>query len=147
MTYSVTTITASRPSDSLTNQMIDTAVENQMAESNNSSVENQVTDQVRDASLISNEIPAALTTSLYYDHYKWMNNEELKRKSERVFCTMSISVRDAKTIQRATIMQQSCEQWREQWNGCIIASMFHGVYVCKESTHPGPLLKWIDNEI
>ena len=101
------------------NQMTDTVVENQMTEANNLAVENQVTDQVRDASPISNAIPAPLTTTLYCDRYNRMNNEELEKESERVFYTMSISVKDAETIQRATIMQQSCEQWREQWNGRI----------------------------
>ena len=164
VTHNVTTITTSRPSDSLTNQMTDTVVENQMTdtvvenqmtdtvvknqmtdtvvenqmtdtvvekqmtdtvvenqmtEANNLAVENQVTDQVRDASPISNAIPAPLTTTLYCDRYNRMNNEELEKESERVFYTMSISVKDAETIQRATIMQQSCEQWREQWNGRI----------------------------
>ena len=161
VTHNVTTITTSRPSDSLTNQMTDTTVEsqmtdttvenqmtdttveNQVAEANNSAVENQMTDQVRDPSPISNVIPAPLTTTLYCDRYNHMNNEELEKESERVFCTMSISVRDAETIQRATIMQQSCEQWRKQRNGRITASIFHDVYVRKESTHPGPLLKRI----
>ena len=170
VTHNVTTITTSRPSDSLTNQMTDTTVESQMtnitvenqmtdttvenqmtdttvesqvAEANNSAVENQMTDQVRDPSPISNVIPAPLTTTLYCDRYNHMNNEELEKESERVFCTMSISVRDAETIQRATIMQQSCEQWRKQRNGRITASIFHDVYVRKESTHPGPLLKRI----
>ena len=42
-----------------------------------------------------------------------------------------------------TIMQQSCKQWREQWNRHITPSIFHDVYVRKESTHPGSLLKHV----
>ena len=53
-------------------------------------------------------------TTLYCDCCSWMNNEELEKESERVFYTISICVRDAETIQKTTIMQQSCEQWREQ---------------------------------
>ena len=135
-----TTVENQMTDTTVENQMTDTTVENQMTDT---TVENRITDQVRDASPISNVIPAPLTTTLYCDRYNQMNNEELKKESERVFYTMSISVRDAETIQGATIMQQSCEQWREQRNGRITASTFHDVYVHKESTHPGPLLKRI----
>ena len=44
------------------NQMTDATVENQMTEASNLAVENQVIDQVEDASPISNAIHAPLTT-------------------------------------------------------------------------------------
>ena len=142
-TVAETQITDAEAETQMTNavaetQMTDAEAETQMTDT---AVENQTTND--QAYVISDVIPVPLTTTLYCEHYNQMNSEELEKEAERVFCSMSISVRDAETIQRATIMQQSCAQWREQRNGRITASLFHDVYVRKESTHPDLLLKRI----
>ena len=65
---------------------------------------------------ITGVIPAPLT-ALYCERYNEMNVEELEKEAESLLYTMSISMRDAEAIQKATIMQHSCAQWREQRNG------------------------------
>ena len=72
-----------------------------------------------------------------------MDNHQLKKEAERVFYGMKISVREATAIERATIAQHNSVQWRDQRNGRITASLFHDVYVRKESTDPEPLVKQI----
>ena len=111
---------------------------NQMIETNQMTGANLITEDTQ----ITGIIPAPLT-ALYCERYNEMNVEELEKEAESLFYIMSISMRDAEAIQKATIMQHCCAQWREQRNGRLTASLFHDVFVRKESTDTGPILKRI----
>ena len=85
-------------------------------------------------------IPAPLTT-LHKDMYYNMANDELEKEAEKLFCSLSISEKEAEALVNATIMQQASAQWREQRNGRLTGSIFHDIYVCKKSTGLEPLIK------
>ena len=85
-------------------------------------------------------IPAPLTT-LHKDMYYNMANDELEKEAEKLFCSLSISEKEAEALVSATIMQQASAQWREQRNGHLTGSIFHDIYVRKKSTGPEPLIK------
>ena len=87
-------------------------------------------------------IPAPLT-ALHKDMYYNMANDELEKGVEKLFCSLSISEKEAEALVNATIMQQASAQWREQRNGCLTGSIFHDIYVCKRSTRPEPLIKQV----
>lgn len=89
-----------------------------------------------------NVIPAPLT-ALHQEKYECLNNDELKKEAEKIFSIMTISDRETNVIKKATITQNNSVVWREQQNGRLKASIFHDVYVRKESTDPKPLLKRI----
>ena len=91
---------------------------------------NEVADyQIPGADNADNEpIPAPLT-ALHQEKYEYLNNDELKKEAEKVFCTMTISDREANEIKKATITQHDSVLWREQRNGRLTASVFHDVYV------------------
>ena len=90
-----------------------------------------------------NELIPAPLTALHQQKYEHLNNDELKKEAEEVFCAMTISDQEANEIKKATITQHDSVLWREQRNGRLTASVFHDVYVRKESTNPEPLVKRI----
>ena len=112
-------------------------------------VESEIASVTTDAEILTEDvnqtvdvIPAPLT-SLYHERYQQMSDHQLKKEAERVFYGMKISDGEAVAIEKATVAQHSSVQWRDQRNGCITASLFHDVYVRKESTDPECLIKRI----
>ena len=49
---------------------------------------------------------------------------------------MEISDREAAAVEKALVAQHSSAQWRDQQSGCLTASLFHDIYVRKDSTDP-----------
>ena len=87
-------------------------------------------------------IPAPLL-ALHKDMYYNMANDELEKEAEKLFCSLSISEKEAEALVNATIMHQASAQWKEQRNGHghLTGSIFHDIYVRKQSTGPETLIK------
>ncbi|XP_065919203.1 uncharacterized protein [Dysidea avara] len=92
----------------------------------------------------SNEdlMPAPLT-ALHQAEYEQMDDEELLKEAERLFCEMSISNIEADAIRDATVAQHDCVAWTQHQNGRLTASLFHDVFVRKPTTNPELLVKKI----
>ena len=54
-----------------------------------------------------------LTVVHSYMYYN-MANDELEKEAEKLFCSLSISEKEAEALVNITIMQQASAQWREQ---------------------------------
>ena len=58
-----------------------------------------------------------------------MNEQELSKEAEKLFCAMTISDSEVSAVKETTIDQSDCAGWKEQRKGRLTASLFHEVFV------------------
>ena len=138
-TSSQSTVTSTPSESTVTNTSSQSTVTSIPSEAIVTSMPSEVAED-SETSTNSVAIPAPLTT-LHKDMYYNMANDELEKEAEKLFCSLSISEKEAEALVNATIMQQASAQWREQRNGRLTGSIFHDIYVRKKSTGPEPLIK------
>jgi len=70
-----------------------------------------------------------------------MNEQELYKEAEKLFCAMTISDSEFSAVKEATVDQSDCAAWKEQRKRRLTASLFHEVFVRKPTTDSMLLLK------